>query len=81
VYGIKTLFNWITLPGTLLYVIHLMSLEAARDLSIPDASGKLQFCFLCLNNREKRESAEKSTTSTDRKAGSIFEKHHGWTST
>jgi hypothetical protein len=39
------------------------------------SSGKLQICFFCLKKPEKRELAEISTTSTDRKAGSIFVKH------
>jgi hypothetical protein len=37
-------------------------------------SGKLQFCIFCLKTQEKRELAEKSTASTDRKAGPVFEK-------
>jgi hypothetical protein len=39
------------------------------------ASGKLQICFFCLKKPEKRELAEISSLSTDRKAGSILKKH------
>jgi hypothetical protein len=44
------------------------------DPNSPQTSGKLQFCFFCLKTQEKRELAEKSTASTDRKAGPVFKK-------
>ena len=49
--------------------------SAPRAVRVETSSGKPHLCFLCLKKRKKHELAEKSTRSTNRKAGPTFKKH------